>query len=357
MPRIAFYISSHGFGHAARQGALIAELHARGVAVEVHTAAPDKFFRFPGVDVYHDRFDIGIIQPDSLRIDVEASFQWYADWLMHQPEVIAREAEGLRARGVDLVVGDMPPVAFDIAEAAGIPGVAITHFTWDWVYEHYLPDFPQYAPIVDSIRASYGRATLALQLPFAHKFDMFPRVEPMSLLVNPVSQTREELRARFDVPDDHRVALLSMGGHGWGPGDIRRICQKQSWIFWVMPDLWEQVQTCANARLIPTEFESYHNLIAAADVLVGKAGGSTVTECIAHQTATIYTLRTNWRENDMLADALRMYANSLYIPQAEFEAGAWIDALDEIANRDFEWPRIATNGATRIADRLLEIVS
>ena len=37
-------------------------------------------------------------------------------------------------------MGDIPPLAFAAAHAAGLPSVAVANFTWDWVYEDYEPE-------------------------------------------------------------------------------------------------------------------------------------------------------------------------------------------------------------------------
>ena len=37
--------------------------------------------------------------------------------------------------GFDLVVGDVPPLAFEAAAEAGVDSVAVANFSWDWIYE------------------------------------------------------------------------------------------------------------------------------------------------------------------------------------------------------------------------------
>jgi UDP:flavonoid glycosyltransferase YjiC (YdhE family) len=133
LQRIAYYISSHGFGHAARQQAIIRELAKQGAEIHVRSASPAKFFT--AASSYHQqRYDIGMIQADALHFDIPASLNWMADFLKEQPKRIASETAFIREKGIELIVSDMPPIAFEIAEAAQLPSVAITHFTWDWVY-------------------------------------------------------------------------------------------------------------------------------------------------------------------------------------------------------------------------------
>ena len=353
---ITFYISGHGYGHAARQQAIIKHLSDTGVEVHVKTPTPRKFFDFPHVAYHEKRYDIGLIQPDSLTVDVDATFEWYRDFLTRQPALIAEEVAFVREQDVQLIVSDMPPIAFEIASAAGIPSVACTHFTWDWVYGQYMPEYGQYQDVVDSLRASYNKATLALQMPFAHEFDMFQQIEEIPLVINAPTQSRQQIREQFQVPENHKVCLLSMGGMAWGENDVTPLREMAGWTFFVMPDMWDQVNDLDHVRLIPTDYPNYQNLIAAADVLVGKAGWSTIAEVIAHRTPMLYTLRTGYSENSLLENALETYANCRFVEKLAFQSGAWVSYLDELVSRDFTWTDIPTNGAEVAANRLMNFL-
>lgn len=355
MLTIAFYISGHGFGHAARQQAIIRHLSTAGVHVHVRTPTPPKFFNFPNVTYTDKRYDIGLIQPDSLTVDVPATFAWMDRFLTDQAPFVREEAQFVRQTGINLIVSDMPPIAFEIAESARIPSIACTHFTWDWVYGQYLAEYPQYTPIVNQLRASYNKATLALRMPFAHEFDMFRHIEDIPLVINAPTRTSIQIRTDLDIPAGHKIGLLSMGGMGWGNADISPLRDMQSWTFLVMPDTWEQVSDQAHFRCIPTDYPDYQNLIATADVLVGKAGWSTVAEVIAHRTPMLYTLRDGYSENVLLDKALKTYANCHYVEKSAFESGDWARYLDMLVTRDFAWTDIPTNGAEIAAKRMIEI--
>lgn len=353
---ITFYISGHGFGHASRQQAIIRHLSDEGIIVHVKTPTPQKFFNFSNVSYHPQRYDIGLIQPDSLSVDVEATFRWYRDFLAEQNDLVAQEVAFCKEQGIQLIVTDMPPIAFEIAEQAGIPSIACTHFTWDWVYGQYLPDYAHHADIVDNLRVSYNKATLALQMPFAHEFDMFNQVEEIPLVINMPTESTQVVRQRFEVPDHHKVCLLSMGGMTWGDNDVSALQGIDGWTFWVMPDMWKHVQDLSYCRMIPTDYPDYQNLIAAADVLVGKAGWSTVAEVIAHRTPMLYTLRTGYSENTLLEDALQTHANCRYMEKSAFQSGAWVTYLDELVKRDFTWSDIAINGAEVAAKRMMNLI-
>lgn len=361
MSEIAYYISSHGYGHAARQQAVIKHLAQQGLAVHVRTASPRKFFK-DAASYHHQRYDIGMIQQDALHFDIPASLNWMTDFLAGQEAIITRELAFIAENNIKLIVSDMPPLACEIASRVGIPSVVVTHFTWDWVYEHYLETYPQAEPIVEMLRAQYNKVTLALQmqLPLPHPFDMFSTVEPVPLIYNAPTQSREAIRAQFAIPDELPMVLLSMGGHHWGDSNIRALLDYEDAFFLVMPGAWEQVEhNSGHFRKVPMDFDDYHNLIAAADLIVGKAGGSTVAEVLGHRTPMIYTTQGNaqWRESQLLAETLDTYASAYYIPMPAFMAGDWIDLLPDVLNTTHHWREIDRNGAHQACNRLLRLIN
>jgi hypothetical protein len=327
---IFFYVSSHGYGHAARQQPTLRLLKQAGHRVHVRSAAPAKFFR-DAASHTPAHYDIGMLQHDPLRYDVAATAAWYEAFIAREDALIRQEAAAIRQQGAALVLSDMPPVACAIATAAGVPCYVLSHFLWDWVYAHYEAEEPRFTPIIAHITRQYASASGALRMPFAHPFTAFAQAQDVGLFVNTATQPPGAVRAAFGVPAHHRLALLTMGGHGWGQTDVRPLIAKRGWTFLVMPGAYEQVRAYEHFRLVPTDYEDYHNLIAAADVVVGKAGGSTVAEVIGHRSRMLYTLTSHWRESALLDAALQTHAVSARVPLDAFERGEWVDMLDALA--------------------------
>lgn len=354
MSHIAYYISGHGFGHAARQQPIIKRLSELGLAVHVRTGAPDKFFQAPNVIYHQQQYDIGMVQIDAMHIDPEAAFRWYGGFLGRQGDVILEEVAYLRENDVRLIACDIPPIACEIAALMGLPCVVVTHFTWDWVYQHYMDDFPQYQYIIDSITASYHKADLLLEMPFAHPMPQFDHIEKIPLVMNPLTKTREQVRAEFDVPNDHKLCVISMGGMDWA-GNMDALRQKQGWTFLVTPAAWPQVCEWPHTRLVGHGYAGFHNLFAAADLAIGKLGYSTMSELVGNGTPSLYIRREGWREHDLLSPAMQLYSHSIEITHHQYEAGDWIDWIDELAARDGRLPVLQTNGVEVAAQRLYQL--
>ena len=325
-PAIAFYVTGHGFGHAARSKPILDRLAASGARLYLRSGADPKFFAsVPGLDLHREHYDVGSVQADGLNVDPLESLRQYAAIHAQREAIIAREAAFVRQAGVQLVVSDVTPLAFDIATAAGVPAIASSHFTWDWIYEPYVALHPEYAWLLDAIRASYAQATLALEMPFAHDFGVFPRVAQIPLVVRTRTFSRAEIRAAFDVPEGKRLAVLSMGGMDWGTSPLDTLRAHREWVFVLPPDVADLVRGEPNLRAVPPAYPHFHDLTAAADLLIAKAGGVTVSECIAFHTPLICSFRNDFREDELLRPALAEYAHARVYAKAAFEAGAWLD--------------------------------
>jgi len=362
-PRIAFYISAHGFGHASRMKPVIERVIAAGAAVFIRSAAHPKFFAdvagtSPGqLHVHCASVDVGAVQADGLSVDARATLERYAALNARRGAIIEAESRFLADQGVDLVVGDIPPLAFAIAAAAGVPSIAASHFTWDWIYEPYVARYPEYAGLLDAIRADYAQATLALQMPFAHDFGMFRQVEPIPLIVRERVHSDEAVRALFAVPPGARLAVLSMGGMRWGRTPLEPLHDVEDWVFVLPPDMGDLASRGGNFRAVPEDFAHYHDLPGAADLVIAKAGAVTVSECITYRTPLIYTCRDDFRENDLLRRALDAHARARFIARPAFEAGAWMAELAAFDRLEGSWRPLPHNGAAVAADRILTLAA
>ncbi len=187
MPTLVFYISGHGFGHASREVEVINALGAarRDARLLIRTAASPtllaRTLRVP-YELRPGPCDTGITQTTSVQHDdaatVREAIAFYSDFA----RAVDEETSALADDGVRLIVGDIPPLAFEVGARLGVPAVAIGNFTWDWIYETH-PGLLDAAPWIPPLmRRAYSKATQALQLPFAGGFEVFPRVHRLPLI-------------------------------------------------------------------------------------------------------------------------------------------------------------------------------
>ena len=215
-----FYISGHGFGHASRQIEIINALRAirPDLRIVVRTSAPRWLFDLTVTRPFsfaHGEPDTGVVQIDSLQVDAAASID--RAWDFHRTLDVRAKAEArlLESHDATLVAGDIPPLAFAAAATAGVPGVAIGNFTWDWIYEHYHEQVAATPDLLPVIRNAYATADRAWRLPMAGGFASFPRIVDAPLVAHrprPVGRWRCRLTARWCSSPSDAMALAPSTG-------------------------------------------------------------------------------------------------------------------------------------------------
>jgi hypothetical protein len=163
---VVYYVTGHGYGHAVRTAAICNGFSGK-VRITFRTALPEKFFRD---EVRRDfshapaSFDCGCVQTDGLGVDTEKTLALYRTVAGKNAVLLESEARWCAARHADVIVSDIVPFAFDVAEKCGVPSVAVANFTWYDIYEEYLREFPSYRNDIKAIRNQYAGASLLLSL-------------------------------------------------------------------------------------------------------------------------------------------------------------------------------------------------
>ena len=86
----------------------------------------------------------------------------------------------------------------------------------------------------------------------------------------------------------------------------------------------------SSARLASTAAGlRYEDLVAACDIVATKPGYGIIAECIANETAILYTSRGHFVEYDVLVDEMPRYLRCGFIDHDDLFAGRWRAALDQ----------------------------
>jgi len=344
MSPIVFYVSGHGLGHATRDAALIAALAARcpDWRFVVRTSAPAHIFELEGHpvgDVQPIETDTGVVQIDSLHLDEDETARRAAAFYGDFARRASDEAAVLRRLRARLVLGDIPPLAFEAAARAGVPSVAIGNFTWDWIYAAY-PSFPSIAPgVIDLVGRAYAQATHALRLPLHGGFEtMCPVLEDIPFIARRSTRGRDDARRLLGVPLDRLVVLASFGGY-----DLALPYEAMA--------SSDDFTLLTPARGLALGLR-HQDLVAAADVVVSKPGYGIVSECLANETALLYTSRGRFAEYDVFVGHMPQLLRCRYCPQEDLLAGRWTPHVHALVAQAAPTGRPRLDGAAVAAERI-----
>jgi len=370
---IVFYVSGHGCGHASRVIDVINAVLARrpDTRIGVRTAAPRWLFDLTvkGKIAFSTlEADTGVVQSDALTLDEADTIRRAAAFHSDLVTRAASETRVLRELGAGLIVGDIPPLAFAVGGAAGVPSIALGNFTWDWIYSDY-PRVRLAPSLLPTIRGAYARASMALRLPMSAGFESFSNIKDIPFIARHATRTREEVCKILKLPADRPLVLMSFGGYGIPNLDTDALAKFKKYT--VINAASRQV---ARARKETPLVERqgafvfvneepmydaglrYEDLVRAAEAVVTKPGYGIVSEAIANEAAVLYTSRGHFPEYDVLVEEMPKYLRTAFISQEDLLAGRWEPHLDKLLaqSRPKNYRKPDTNGADVAADLLLK---
>ena len=369
---IVFYVSGHGFGHASRTIEVInAVLASRPeTRIGVRTSAPRWLFDLTvkGKIAFSTlECDTGVVQIDALTLDEADTIRRAAAFHSDLVTRAASETRVLRELGAGLIVGDIPPLAFAVSAAAGIPSIALGNFTWDWVYADY-PRVRLAPSLLPAIRGAYAKGSMALRLPMSAGFETFSNVKDIPLIARHATRTRQEVCKLLKLPADKPIVLMSFGGYGLPGLDTDVLAKFKKYTVITAANLpvgrtRKEPPAARQGSFISVNEEAmydagvrYEDLVGAAEAVVTKPGYGIISECIANDAAVLYTSRGHFPEYDVLVEDMPKYLRTAFISQEELFAGKWESHLTKLLAqpRLKNYKKPETNGAEVAAEILLK---
>jgi UDP:flavonoid glycosyltransferase YjiC (YdhE family) len=347
--RIAFFISPHGFGHAARAAGVMeamAEIQS-SILFDIFTTVPGWFFSYSDTFAYryHSLLtDIGLVQKSPFQEDLPATVEHLKNFLPFDQRQIASLAEKIRHIKCELVICDIAPMGILIAGEAGVPSVLIENFTWDWIYQGYaeagMKAFNQY------LQSIFAEATCHIQTqPICNPAPVDFTAAPTSRKIKTPSG---RIRQRLGLTQSDKIIMITAGGVPKIYGFIEKL-KSQTAAHFIIAGSGDSVNIQDNLILLPENSEFFHpDLINASDAVIGKVGYSTIAEVYHAGIPFGYSARAHYRESAPLVNFIENKMHGFVIGQSEFNNGDWIDRIEEL----LALPRVqrnTSNGADQIA--------
>jgi len=359
MVRVAYFISPHGFGHAARSCAVMEGLLRRRPAMrfDLFTEVPRWFFSesLPQCFTYHRlASDVGLVQVSALIENLEATVERLNGSPFRDFAVIETLGRRLRQLGCDLVISDISPLGLMVADHLDLHSVLVENFTWDWIYANYPNAPPSLLRHGRAMAEAFARADLRIQaMPVCRPVAGGVKVPPVARMPH---TPRSEVRRRLEVPTDDPMVLLSMGGAGWDYGQLGELeDQDRAWI--VVPGGGRTARRRGRLLVLPFHGGFYHpDLMVASDIVVGKLGYSTIAESFHASSAVAYLARPDFPESPVLASFVQQHMTAMEIEESAFRSGSWLQQIEPLLAVPRKRPETA-NGAEAAANAILDLLS
>ncbi|KEZ48822.1 glycosyltransferase [Metabacillus indicus] len=288
MKTIAYYISEYGYGHATRSIALIREMmNHSDVRVVICNSFAMEFImdslQEHGEKIVYHRVstDVGyVLKEQSLDIDATALNEACRHYLKTLPDVVSAEDAFLQDYDVDLIISDISPLAFEVAESLQVPSLGISNFTWHTAYKNVINQ-----ELLAAFAGSYDKMD--------YFFSLAGSVEPQwgtidnqsfgffSRRVNKAEVRK--IRESLDPQGDKHLVFLPIGMK-IDLGDITKLpfWNRKNCIFVVSSNMKIDHP---NVHKIPSSYTEVQNYVAAADLVISKAGWGTISEVVGNGTS------------------------------------------------------------------------
>lgn len=343
--RIAYFVSPHGFGHAARASAVMMALLKLNSTLhfDIYTQVPAWFFEqtLTGHFTYHLLLtDIGLAQTSALTEDVPETVRRLDKMLPFDEALLGRLGNELHRQACRAVLCDIAPMGIMAARSAGLPSVLLENFTWDWIYRGYLSQDGRLDWFIRYLEGVFDQADFHIQAePFCASTPADLRTRPIA---RPPKVPPEQTRRALGIPVDAAVVMVTMGGMQWNYTELASVLAGQPTRF-IIPGGADSVTVRDNMILLPHQSNFFHpDLIAAADALVGKVGYSTLAEVHCAGIPYGYVTRPYFQESQVIAAYVQQSMAGLPIEPDAFRNHGWVAHLPDLLSL----PKIRRTGPT-----------
>lgn len=311
MLNVAFYPTSHGFGHASRISALVNEFLKLGAECHIISDRPE--FLFPKdyhVHLHKRSTDTGMFQTTWQTPDIEKTFSVLANLWQKKKKIVDKEVEFLLDNDIELVIVDIPFFPIIAANEVNIPVIGITNFDWHFNYREVIdltPNKDDIKIILDEMYDIYQKLDYSIILPFSNSDSVkaLPNQYKFGNLCKTINPNRESLCNRFNIAEDKIIALISFGGILSDLSNFETLISDENYVFLTNTKIGDY----DNVRILPRDL-NYSEIISSCDVVITKVGYSTLAECCAAGTYLCYSARNNFPEDKPLLAGLKRYSNS-----------------------------------------------
>jgi hypothetical protein len=366
-PTLYMAVTNHGFGHAVRAACVAAQIRqlCPECVLILVTTAPRWLLEsyIPGDFIVRPRsFDVGVIQSDSLTMNKAATLEKLNHIRQKQQSIIAGEVSFIQQNRVDLILADIPPLAAPIAKSAGIPGLMMSNFGWDFIYRDWGGEFIE---IADWIANCFSQCDTLFRLPLHEPMSAFPNITDVGLTGGNPQYDLEQLKADFKIKtSSEKTILLTFGGLSLAEIPYDNLANFPDFTFITFdknaPDLPNLIRVKHQIKQTQPQTDYSHirpvDFMLLCGRIISKPGFSTYAEALRLDIPIISLSRQGFAEAPILEAGLQNYGYHQIISPANFYEGNW-DFIKQPMNPPRFSERLDKNGNETIAKAVVDFLN
>ncbi len=361
LPTIAYFVSSHGLGHATRSTAIINEIHAskKDIHFLILSDLSDVFWKKnldQSVPYTTLRFktDIGLFQDDAFTCNIPKSVELLKAYLQ---KPVHKNTSLLKAMGkFDLchVVCDISPLGIKLANYLGLKTTLIENFTWDWIYQPLIPKCQAFKDISNRLKAIFDTVHLRIQAtPYCEKINGAVEVQPV---YRNFQASPSEIYRKLNITQSQKLILMAANDLQLNTKFKQFI--KNSPHRYILCGDDKNNEINMPTRRIPQD-SNFHfpDLIRASAVVIGKIGYGMTVECWAAQTKLIGVTRKDFRESEVLKDFIVNQDIGISLTTEEFKRSSWLHHLEKQIENSPNTKSARVNGNGMASRKIIQIAT
>ncbi|MFS0620671.1 glycosyltransferase family protein [Priestia megaterium] len=307
MKTIAYYISDYGYGHATRSTAIIRELLKLNETMKViicHSFAlgflQQSFKHEPRVMFREVATDVGyVLQENLLEPDAKRLNNAVSSYVSEFSTKLNQEMHFIKEMQVSFVISDISPLGISSAAALNMPSLGLSNFTWYTAYEELIEE-----QWLSFLHEQYKQMTYHFSLACSNEprwgIEENQRFGFYSRKINDYEVQR--IRKKIDPEGNCHIIYFGLGMKV----DIGTLSELA---IWQSPNCKFIVSSNVNVNHpnvyhIPTNAVETQHYVAAADLVLTKAGWGTISEAVCAGVPLLITNRSSMKEDRHTIDYL-----------------------------------------------------
>ena len=325
-------ISSHGFGHVARQAAVLSELidinpnYRIVISSNVRKEFLKLFFKdINDIEFRKFKWDVGTIQNNAFDVEKEKTLSELEELENNLPNQIRGEAEWIKSQNLEtLIIADIPPGASLLAKELNCRIIWFGNFGWDDIYRPFGSAFDKFRSLYHQ---QYSSGDLIIRCPFSLGMNWGLPEREIGITCSKIRELPYYFLKSLKL-SKRPIVMIAFGGLGYSL-DINAFSRWSDYLFVVPKSLLidssgklETLKDKDNILLLPDNVRMLDVLVHCSRIIT-KPGYSTFCESIGHSLGVHAVRRYDFIESEILIDSLKKYAKYRILDKNDLIENNW----------------------------------